>query len=108
MKHSYSIDDTCFSIDIIDEILEEDFDALLDEDSKILYSIEGTPLEDKIFAEFDEFIAINIKENTESESDKEEIPFKTKKELMAVDFAFDKFRPYLVLSKLLSASITPL
>ncbi|GKA47408.1 reverse transcriptase domain-containing protein [Tanacetum coccineum] len=32
MKYSYSNDDTCFSIDIIDEILEEDFDALLDED----------------------------------------------------------------------------
>nr|GEV50311.1 reverse transcriptase domain-containing protein [Tanacetum cinerariifolium] len=32
MKHSYSNDDTCLSIDIIDEILEEDFDALLDEE----------------------------------------------------------------------------
>ncbi|GKA98425.1 hypothetical protein Tco_0826362 [Tanacetum coccineum] len=51
-------------IDVIDEIIEEDFDALLDEGSKLLYSIEGTPLEDKIFAEFDEFIAMNIKENT--------------------------------------------
>ncbi|GJT77277.1 reverse transcriptase domain-containing protein [Tanacetum coccineum] len=57
MKHSYSNDDTCFSIDFIDEILEED---LLDEGSKILYSIKGTPLEDKIFAEFDEFIGMNI------------------------------------------------
>ncbi|GJW86153.1 reverse transcriptase domain-containing protein [Tanacetum coccineum] len=64
MKHSYSNDDTYFSIDVIDEILKEDFDALLDEGSKILYSIEGTPLEDKIFDEFDEFIAMNIKENT--------------------------------------------
>ncbi|GKC68987.1 hypothetical protein Tco_1114870 [Tanacetum coccineum] len=36
---SYSNDDTCFSIDVIDEILEEDFDALLDEGSKILLSI---------------------------------------------------------------------
>nr|GEV13963.1 reverse transcriptase domain-containing protein [Tanacetum cinerariifolium] len=35
MKHSYSNDDTCFSIDVIDEILEEDFDALLNEGSKI-------------------------------------------------------------------------
>nr|GEX71745.1 reverse transcriptase domain-containing protein [Tanacetum cinerariifolium] len=66
MKHPYSNDDTCFSIDVIDEILEEYFNALLDEGSKILYFIEGTPLEDKIFAEFDEFIAMNIKENTES------------------------------------------
>ncbi|GJT45631.1 reverse transcriptase domain-containing protein [Tanacetum coccineum] len=32
MKHSYSNDDTCFSIDVIDEILDEDFDALLDEE----------------------------------------------------------------------------
>ncbi|GJQ89198.1 reverse transcriptase domain-containing protein [Tanacetum coccineum] len=53
MKHSYSNDDICFSIDVIDEILEEDFDAPLDEGRKILYSIEGTPLEDKIFAKFD-------------------------------------------------------
>ncbi|GJR32642.1 hypothetical protein Tco_1108874 [Tanacetum coccineum] len=34
MKHSYLNDDTCFSIDVIDEILEEDFDALLDDGSK--------------------------------------------------------------------------
>ncbi|GKF49036.1 reverse transcriptase domain-containing protein, partial [Tanacetum coccineum] len=53
MKHSYSNDDTCFSIDVIDEILEEDFDALLDEGTKILHSIEGTLLEDEIFAELD-------------------------------------------------------
>ncbi|GJZ69405.1 reverse transcriptase domain-containing protein, partial [Tanacetum coccineum] len=54
MKHSYSNDDTCFSIDVVDEILEEDFDALLDEGSKILHSIKGTLLEEEIFAEFDE------------------------------------------------------
>nr|GEZ57123.1 reverse transcriptase domain-containing protein [Tanacetum cinerariifolium] len=40
MKHSYSNDDTCFSIDVIDEILEDNFDALLDEGSKIFHSIE--------------------------------------------------------------------
>nr|GEW28240.1 reverse transcriptase domain-containing protein [Tanacetum cinerariifolium] len=44
MKHSYSNNDTCFSIDVIDEILEEDFNSLLDEWSEILYSIEGTIL----------------------------------------------------------------
>ncbi|GJV86222.1 reverse transcriptase domain-containing protein [Tanacetum coccineum] len=76
MKHSYSNDDTCFSVDVIDEILKEDFDALLDEGSNILYSIEGTPLEGQIFAEFDEFMAMNIKENSDSDSNKEEIPFK--------------------------------
>ncbi|GKG40772.1 hypothetical protein Tco_0469984, partial [Tanacetum coccineum] len=58
MKHSYSNVDTCFSIDVIDEILEEAFDALLDEGSEILHSIERTILEEKLFAEFDEFIRI--------------------------------------------------
>ncbi|GJX90015.1 reverse transcriptase domain-containing protein [Tanacetum coccineum] len=56
MKHSYSNDDTCFSIDVIDEILEEDFNALLNEGGKILHSIKGTLLEEEIFAEFDEFL----------------------------------------------------
>ncbi|GKB14377.1 reverse transcriptase domain-containing protein [Tanacetum coccineum] len=76
MKHSYSNNDTCFSIDVIDEILEEYIDALLDEGSKIIYSIEGTPLEDKIFAKFDELIAMNIEENTKLEIN-EEITFDT-------------------------------
>nr|GFB66083.1 reverse transcriptase domain-containing protein [Tanacetum cinerariifolium] len=58
IKHSYSNKDTCFSIDVIDEILEEDvideileedFDALLNEGSKILHSIEGTLLEEENF-----------------------------------------------------------
>nr|GEU46089.1 reverse transcriptase domain-containing protein [Tanacetum cinerariifolium] len=68
MKHSYSNDDTFFSIDVIDEILEEDFDALLNEGSEILHSIKGTILEEKLFAEFDEFMAMNADENFESES----------------------------------------
>ncbi|GJX33492.1 hypothetical protein Tco_0243347 [Tanacetum coccineum] len=63
------------NIDVIDEILEEDFDALLDEGSKILHSIEGTLLEEEIFAEFDEFIAMTADENSDSESDTEEPPF---------------------------------
>ncbi|GJR58832.1 reverse transcriptase domain-containing protein [Tanacetum coccineum] len=75
MKHSYSNDYTCFSIDVIEEILEEDFDALLDEGSKILHSIEGTILEEKLFAEFDEFMGITADENSKSESDTEEPPF---------------------------------
>ncbi|GJS18208.1 reverse transcriptase domain-containing protein [Tanacetum coccineum] len=72
MKHSYLNDDTCFSIDVIEEILEEDFDALLDEGSKILHSIKGTILEEKLFAEFDEFMAMTSDENSKSESDTEE------------------------------------
>ncbi|GKE34737.1 reverse transcriptase domain-containing protein [Tanacetum coccineum] len=75
MKYSYSNDDTCFSIDVIDEILEEDFDALLNEGSKILHSIKGTLLEKEIFTEFDEFMAMTANENSNSESDTEELPF---------------------------------
>ncbi|GJQ89046.1 reverse transcriptase domain-containing protein [Tanacetum coccineum] len=63
------------NIDVIDEILEEDFDALLDEGSKIFYSIQGNPLEDKLFAEFNEFIAINIEENIKSKINEEELTF---------------------------------
>ncbi|GJZ28578.1 reverse transcriptase domain-containing protein [Tanacetum coccineum] len=74
MKHSYLNDDTCFSIDVIDEILEEDFNALLDEGSKILHSIEGTLLEEEIFTEFDEFMAMTVDENSDSESNTEEPP----------------------------------
>ncbi|GJZ45786.1 reverse transcriptase domain-containing protein [Tanacetum coccineum] len=76
MKHSYSNDDTCFSIDVIDEILAEDFNALLDEGCKILHSIEGTLLEDEIFTKFDEFIAVTTNENSNSEFDTEDPPFK--------------------------------
>ncbi|GJQ97660.1 reverse transcriptase domain-containing protein [Tanacetum coccineum] len=75
IKHSYSNDDKCFSIDVIDEILEEDFDALLDEGSKILHSIEGTILEEEIFSEFDKFIAMASNENYDYESDEEEPKF---------------------------------
>ncbi|GJX62663.1 hypothetical protein Tco_0295563 [Tanacetum coccineum] len=74
MKHSYSNNDTYFSIDVIDEILEEEFDALLNEGSKILHSIEGIFLEEEIFAEFDEFMAMTADENSDSESDTEEPP----------------------------------
>ncbi|GKD65210.1 hypothetical protein Tco_1307318, partial [Tanacetum coccineum] len=62
-------------IDVIDEILEEDFDALLDEGSKILHFIEGTLLEEEIFAKFDEFIAMTTDENSNSECDTEDPPF---------------------------------
>nr|GEX29890.1 hypothetical protein [Tanacetum cinerariifolium] len=75
MKHSYSNDDTCFSIDVIDEILKEDFDALLDEGSKILHSIKGTLLEEEIFAESNEFMAMTADKNSDSEFDTEEPPF---------------------------------
>ncbi|GJU53614.1 reverse transcriptase domain-containing protein [Tanacetum coccineum] len=63
------------SIDVIDEILEEDFDALLDEGSKILHSIEGTLHDEEIFTEFDVFMAMNDDENFNSKFDTKEPPF---------------------------------
>nr|GEV29390.1 reverse transcriptase domain-containing protein [Tanacetum cinerariifolium] len=62
------------SIDVIDEILE-DFDALLEKGSKILHSIKGTLLEEEIVAEFNEFMAMTVDENFDSESDTEEPTF---------------------------------
>ncbi|GKB74785.1 reverse transcriptase domain-containing protein, partial [Tanacetum coccineum] len=56
--------------------VEANFDAFLDEGIEILHSIEGTILKEKLFVEFDEFMAINIEGNSESESDTEEPPFK--------------------------------
>ncbi|GJX93985.1 reverse transcriptase domain-containing protein [Tanacetum coccineum] len=64
-----------FDIDVIDEILEEDFDAHLNEGSKILHSIKETLLEKEIFAEFDEFMAMTANENSNSESYTKKLPF---------------------------------
>ncbi|GJU27298.1 hypothetical protein Tco_1165919 [Tanacetum coccineum] len=49
--------------------------ALADLGSKILHSIKGTILEEKLFVEFDEFMAMTTDENSESEYDTEEPPF---------------------------------
>nr|GEU94973.1 DNA-directed DNA polymerase [Tanacetum cinerariifolium] len=62
-------------IDVIDEILKEDFDALLDEGRKILQSNEGTLLEEEFFTEFDKFMAMTVDEDSESKSDTKEPPF---------------------------------
>nr|GFA15956.1 reverse transcriptase domain-containing protein [Tanacetum cinerariifolium] len=75
MKHSHLNNDTYFSIDVIDEILEEDFEALFDEGSKILHFIKRTYLKKEILTEFNEFIAMTLDENSNSESDTEEPPF---------------------------------
>nr|GEY55248.1 reverse transcriptase domain-containing protein [Tanacetum cinerariifolium] len=54
---------------------EEDFNALLDEGSEILHSIEGTILEETLFAKFNDFIAMTTDENSKFKSDTEEPPF---------------------------------
>nr|GEZ19426.1 DNA-directed DNA polymerase [Tanacetum cinerariifolium] len=58
----------------IREILRHD-PSRSNQRSKILHSIEGTLLEEEIFSEFNEFMAMNANENYESESDIEEPPF---------------------------------
>ncbi|GJU15998.1 reverse transcriptase domain-containing protein [Tanacetum coccineum] len=50
------------------------FDALPNEGSEIFHSIEETILEEKLLAEFDEFIAMTTDENCESESNTKEPP----------------------------------
>ncbi|GJS69068.1 reverse transcriptase domain-containing protein [Tanacetum coccineum] len=70
-----SNDDTCFIIDVIDEILEEDIDALLDKGSKILHSIEGTISMNKSLLNSMNYMAMTADENSDSESDTEEPPF---------------------------------
>ena len=59
MKHSYSNDDTCFRIDVIDEILEEYFDELLNEFNQLLYSVDGTILEDEVM-DLDTLICVRM------------------------------------------------
>ncbi|GJW80507.1 reverse transcriptase domain-containing protein [Tanacetum coccineum] len=66
---------TAMHIDVIGEIFEEDFNALLDEGSKILHSIKGTLLEEEIFSKFDKFMTMSADENSKSESDTKEPPF---------------------------------
>ncbi|GKC27853.1 reverse transcriptase domain-containing protein [Tanacetum coccineum] len=60
-----------FPVDFVILKIEED-----NEVSKILYSIEGTLLEEEIFAEFDEFMAMTAGENSDSDSDTEDPSFK--------------------------------
>ncbi|GJV22954.1 hypothetical protein Tco_1375649 [Tanacetum coccineum] len=84
------------SIDVIGEIFEEDFDALLDEGSKILHSIKGTLLKEEIFSKFDEFMAMSADENFESESDTKEPPF----EKITINTEEPSFLPVIISSKL--------
>ncbi|GJR23328.1 reverse transcriptase domain-containing protein [Tanacetum coccineum] len=59
----------------IDSAMKHSYSNVNYEGSKIIHSIEGTLLEEEIFAEFDEFMAITVDENSDSESDTEDPPF---------------------------------
>ncbi|GJZ94728.1 reverse transcriptase domain-containing protein [Tanacetum coccineum] len=72
MQHSHVNDDTCFRMDVIDEITEDELDALLDDSKPFLNTskkISETPLD----KEFDEFMSGNVQED-EVKDDFEELP----------------------------------
>ncbi|GKA17988.1 hypothetical protein Tco_0697825 [Tanacetum coccineum] len=81
MQHSYSNDDTCFHMDVIDEVTEEELDALLDDSEPFLSTSEKIN-ETSLDKEFKEFMAFDIEEIPEQEEevkDKfEELPLEEK------------------------------
>ncbi|GJV12974.1 hypothetical protein Tco_1354515 [Tanacetum coccineum] len=72
MQHSHMNDDTCFRMDVIDEITEDELDALLD-DSKPFLNTSGKISETPLNKEFDEFMSENVQED-EVKDDFEELP----------------------------------
>ncbi|GKD09401.1 hypothetical protein Tco_1189086 [Tanacetum coccineum] len=72
MQHSHVNDDTCFHIDVIDEITEDELDALLD-DSKPFLNTSKKISETTLDKEFDEFMSRNVQED-EVKDNFEELP----------------------------------
>ncbi|GJZ93319.1 reverse transcriptase domain-containing protein [Tanacetum coccineum] len=72
MQHSYVNDDTCFRMDVIDEITEYELDALLDDSKPFLNTLEKIS-ETSLDKEFDEFMSGNVQED-EVKDDFEELP----------------------------------
>ncbi|GJV66613.1 reverse transcriptase domain-containing protein [Tanacetum coccineum] len=62
MQHSHVNDDTCFRIDVIDEITEDELDALLN-DSKPFLNTSEKLRETTLDKEFDEFMSGNVQED---------------------------------------------
>nr|GEZ46908.1 reverse transcriptase domain-containing protein [Tanacetum cinerariifolium] len=72
MHYSHVNDDTCFSMDIIDDITEDELDALLD-NSKPFLNTSKKISETSVNKEFDEFISENVQED-EVKDDFEGLP----------------------------------
>ncbi|GJV52602.1 reverse transcriptase domain-containing protein [Tanacetum coccineum] len=72
MQHSHLNDDTCFCMDVIDEVTEDELDALL-EDSKPFLSTSEKISETPLDKEFEEFMTGNVQED-EVKDDFEELP----------------------------------
>ncbi|GJU39226.1 reverse transcriptase domain-containing protein [Tanacetum coccineum] len=62
MKHSYLNDDTCFCLDVIDEVTKDELDALLN-DSKPFMSTSEKISETPLDKEFEEFMTGNVQED---------------------------------------------
>ncbi|GKB78204.1 reverse transcriptase domain-containing protein [Tanacetum coccineum] len=72
VQHSHMNDDTCFRMDVVDEITKDELDALLD-DSKLFLNTSEKISETSIDKKFDEFMLENVQEN-EVKDDFEELP----------------------------------
>ncbi|GJU69890.1 hypothetical protein Tco_1256149 [Tanacetum coccineum] len=81
IRNSHVNDDTCFRMDVIDEITEDELDDLLDDSKPFLNTLEKiseTPLD----KEFDEFMSGNVQED-KVKDDFEELPPKDKLRIRA-------------------------
>ncbi|GJY31859.1 reverse transcriptase domain-containing protein [Tanacetum coccineum] len=70
MQHSYSNDDTCFNIDVIDEVTEEELDALLNDSGPFMSTTEKIN-ETDLDREFVEFMEVKFEEAPNKEVDKD-------------------------------------
>nr|GEY08700.1 reverse transcriptase domain-containing protein [Tanacetum cinerariifolium] len=66
MQHSHSNDDTCFRMDVIDEVTEEELDASLN-DSDPFMSMYEKINESNLDREFDDFMEVKSGESPEEE-----------------------------------------
>ncbi|GJR64747.1 reverse transcriptase domain-containing protein [Tanacetum coccineum] len=76
MQHSHLNDDTCFLMEVVDEVSEDELDAMLD-DSKPFLSTSEKISETLLNKEFEEFMTGNVQED-EVKDDFEELPPKDK------------------------------
>ncbi|GKB80611.1 hypothetical protein Tco_0947506 [Tanacetum coccineum] len=70
-SHSHSNDDTCFRMDVIDEVTEKELDALLDDSEPFSTTLEKIS-KSYLDHEFEEFMAIKIEEIPEQEEEAED------------------------------------
>ncbi|GJU63680.1 hypothetical protein Tco_1245515 [Tanacetum coccineum] len=71
MQHSYSNDDTCFRMDVIEEVSKEELDALLNDSEPFLNTSEKIN-ETSLDKEFKEFMAVYVEEISEQEEEVED------------------------------------